>query len=136
MKTKRGQEWYELLPPKPGERVQRLLCKACREKLPFEKRQYMTARRYHFEPGAELCQGMLRITQGQRTVLGRSVMEYFGEHPHYGRVVYQHDGLIYRGRTEARTQWRVQFEDGDEYDRNFDQVMAAVNLFNNSNPAR
>ena len=115
---------------------QRLRCKACQEELPYTKRQYNSARRYHWRFGAEICQGLLRRAQGNRGVIGRSLMELFGSQPHYGRVLYQHEELVYQGRTDARTQWRVQFEDGEEYDMDFDQIMRGHALLNETNPGR
>ena len=96
----------------------------------------MRARRYHWRVGEEVCQGLLRRQQGGRSVIGRSLVELFGTQRHYGRVLFQHQQLVYQGRADARTQWRVQFEDGEEYDMNFDQIMRAHNLLINTEPGR
>ena len=70
--------------------------------------------------GVEVCQGLIRRQQGGRSVTGRSLVELFGTQRYYGRVIFQHQQLVNQGRVDARTQWRDQFEDGEEYDMNFE----------------
>ena len=35
---------------------------------------------------------------------------------------------MYQGRGDARNQWRVQFEDGEEFDLNYDEILHGCNL--------
>ena len=106
------------------------------EELPFAKRQYMRARRYHGRVGEEVCQGLLRRQQGGRSFIERSLVELFGTQRHYGRVIFQHQHLVYQARADARAQRRFQFEDGVEYDMNFYQIMRGHNLLNYTDPGR
>jgi hypothetical protein len=57
---------------------------------------------------------------GAPTILGKNDIRYFGKEAHHRKVIYQHVELVYQGRGDARTQWRVQFEYGEEYDFNYD----------------
>ncbi len=66
---------------------------------------------------------------GGPTILGKHVIVYLGKDVHYGKIIYQHVDLVYQGRGDARTQWRVQFEDGEEYDLNYDQILLGINMF-------
>ena len=66
---------------------------------------------------------------GGSTILGKPVIVYFGNYGHYGKIIYQHVELVYQGRGDARTQWRVQFGDGEEYDLNYDQIPLGINMF-------
>ena len=52
----------------------------------------------------------------------------FGATTHYGKVICQHVEVVYQGRGDARTQWRVQFEDGEEFDLNYDEILHGFNL--------
>ena len=52
----------------------------------------------------------------------------FGATTHYGKVILQHVEVVYQGRGDARTQWRVQFEDGEEFDLNYDEILHGFNL--------
>jgi len=65
---------------------------------------------------------------GGPTILGEPIMAYFGKGGHYGKIIYQHVELVYQGRGDATTQWRVQFEDGEEYDFDYDQVLLGSNV--------
>ena len=63
------------------------------------------------------------------TIIGKEVLVFFGKEAHYGKIIYQHVELVYQGRGGARTQWRVQFEDEEEYDLNYDQILLGINTF-------
>ena len=63
-------------------------------------------------------------------------MELFLTQRHYGRVIFQHQQLVYQGRADARTLWRVHFEDGEQYEMNFEQIMHGHNLLINTEPGR
>jgi hypothetical protein len=52
----------------------------------------------------------------------------FGATTRYGKVIYQHVEVVYQGRGDARTQWRVQFEDGEEFDLKYDEILHGFNL--------
>ena len=52
----------------------------------------------------------------------------FGATTHYGKVIFQHVEVVYQGRGDARTQWRFQFEDGEEFDLNYDEILHGFNL--------
>ncbi len=56
-------------------------------------------------------------------------MIYFGKEVHYGKIVYQHVELVYQGRGDAKTQLRLQFEDGEEYDLSYDEILLGINTF-------
>jgi hypothetical protein len=60
----------------------------------------------------------------------------FGRRHHYGRFFYQHEELVYQSRANARTQSRVQLEDGEEYDMNYDQIMRGNYLLNATDSER
>ena len=47
----------------------------------------------------------------------------FGATTHYRKVICQHVEVVYQMRDDARTQWRVQFEDGEEFDLNYDEIL-------------
>ena len=53
----------------------------------------------------------------------------FGATTHYGKVILQHVEVVYQGRGDARTQWRIQFEDGEEFDLNYDELWHGFNMF-------
>jgi len=66
---------------------------------------------------------------GGPTILGKPVIVHFRKDAHYGKIIYNNADLVYQGRGDARTQWRVQFEDGEEYDLNYDQILLGINMF-------
>jgi len=66
---------------------------------------------------------------GGPTILGKPIMEFFGKEAHYGKIIYQHVELVYQGRGDARTQWRVQFEDEEEYDLSYEEMLLRFNVF-------
>jgi len=66
---------------------------------------------------------------GGPTILRKPVIIYFGKNAHYMKIIYQHGELVYQGRGDARTQWRVQFEDGEEYDLNYDEMLLGIITF-------
>jgi hypothetical protein len=71
---------------------------------------------------------------GGPKILENSVMIYFGKEAHYGKIIYQHVELVYQGRGDARTQWRVQFEDGEDYDLSYDEILLGINTFARESP--
>ncbi len=52
----------------------------------------------------------------------------FGSTTHYGKVICQHVEVVYQGRGDAKTQWRLQFEVGEEFDLNYDEILHGFNL--------
>ena len=129
-RVKRGREWYSLEPPRAylGEYEQRVVCKSCLLEVPGGIKNLRLAKSHHWRD-PNICQGRIGMELGGPTILGKPIMEYFGKEAHYGKIIYQHVELVYQGRGDARTQWRVQFEDGEEYDYNYDQVLLGINMF-------
>ena len=66
---------------------------------------------------------------GGPTILGKPIIVYFGKEAHYGKITYQHVELVYQSIGDARTQLRVQFEDGEECDLNYDLILLRINTF-------
>ena len=66
---------------------------------------------------------------GGPSILVKPVIVYFVKDADYGKIIYQLVELVYQGRCDARTQWRVQFEDGEEYDLNYDYIILGINMF-------
>ena len=52
----------------------------------------------------------------------------FGATTNYGKVICQHVEVVYQGRGDAKTQWRFQFEVGEEFDLNYDEILHGFNL--------
>ena len=116
-RVKRGREWYSLEPPRAylGEYEQRVVCKSCLLEVPGGIKNLRLAKSHHWRD-LDIYQGRIGMELGCLTILGKPIMEFFGKEAHYGKIIYQHVELVYQGRGGARTQWRVQFEDGEEYE--------------------
>ena len=129
-RVKRGREWYSLEPPRAylGEYEQRVVCKSCLLEVPGGIKNLRLAKSHHWRD-PNVCQGRIGMELGGPTILGKPIMEYFGKEAHYGKIIYQHVELLYQGRGDARTKWRVQFEDGEKYDLNYDQVLLRIIMF-------
>ena len=127
---KRGREWYALEPPRAflGEFEQRVICKSCLLEVPGAIKNLKLAKSHHWRD-PDICQGRIGMELGGPTILGQPVSILFGKVAHYGKIIYQHVELVYQGRGDARTQWRVQFEDGEEYDMNYDEIILGINTF-------
>jgi hypothetical protein len=83
--------------------------------------------RLHWK-GHEVCQGQLQQQLGGPSIIGQPLKLMFGSTTHYGKVICQHVEVVYQGRGDARTQWRVQFEVGEEFDLNYDEILHGFNL--------
>ena len=127
----RGNRWYDIQPPRPGSNRSTLVCRVCLQELPFSDPK--RARRYHWRSDA-VCQGQLQQEQGIYSVVGKELVSYLGAQAHYGKVVYQHHEVVYQGRANLRTQWRVQFEDGEEFDMNYDEIMFGIRMLEREGP--
>ncbi len=102
-----------------GEYEQRVVCKSCLLEVPGGIKNLRLAKSHHWRD-PDICQGRIGMELGGPTILGKLIMDFFGKEAHYGKIIYRHVELVYQGIGDARTQWRVQFEDGEEYDYNYD----------------
>ncbi len=84
--------------------------------------------RLHWK-GHDVCQGQLQQPLGGPSIIGRPLKLMFGATTHYGKVILQHVEAVYQGRGDARTQWRVQFEDGEEFELNYNELLYGLNMF-------
>ena len=64
----------------------------------------------------------------------RPLLITFGKEAHYGKIIHQHVELVYQGRGDARTQWRVQCEDGEDQDLSYDEILLGINTFAREDP--
>ncbi len=68
------------------------------------------------------------IQLGGPSVIGQPLKLMFGATSHYGKVICQHVEVVYQGRGDAKTQWRVKFEDGKELELNYDEILHGYKL--------
>ena len=111
-----------------GEYEQRVVCKSCLLEVPGGIKNLRLAKAHHWRD-PHICQGRLGRDLGGPSILGEPLLITFGKEAHYGKIIYQHVELVYQGRGDARTQWRVQFEDGEEYDLSYDEILLGINTF-------
>ena len=111
-----------------GEYEQRVVCKSCLLEVPGGIKNLRLAKADHWRD-PDICQGRLEMDLGGPTIVGEPLLITFGKEAHYGKIIYQHVELVYQGRGDARTQWRVQFEDGEEYDLSYDEILLGINTF-------
>lgn len=114
--------------PLPDGRVA-FRCLQCNEVLPYQNPRL--CRKYHwpgFQDGAR-CQGEIARLRGELDLRNREVLVMFGDEnahrprqPHYGRVMYEVQDLVYQRRGRVQTMWRVQFEDGEEFELNYEEI--------------
>jgi hypothetical protein len=76
--------------------------------------------------GQEVCQGQLQQQLGGPSVSGQPLKLMLGSTTHNGKVICQHVEVVYQGRGDAKTQWGVQFEDGEEFDLNYGEIIARI----------
>lgn len=93
-------------------------------------KDYKLFRKYHRPTvdGGEAetrCQGQIARAQGM-DIRGAEVVTVFGNRPHYGKVVNQQPGVIYRAPGAPVTIWMVQYEDGDEFDLPADEIEEGI----------
>ena len=91
--------------------------------------------RLHWK-GHDVCQGQLQQQLGGPSIIGRPLKLMFGATTHYGKVILQHVEVVYQGRGDARTQWRVEFEYGEEFDFNYDELLHGFNMFTRERVSR
>ena len=120
--------WWAEDPRQDGSVIFR--CLQCNEQMPFPNLRL--CRKYHW-PGkskGDPCQGQIARLRGEADLRNQEVLVMFGPddapQPHDGRVVYEVPSLIYQGRGRVQTMWTVQFEDGEEFELNYDEIRAGI----------
>ena len=78
--------------------------------------------------GHEESQGHLQQQLGGLSIIGQPLKLTFGATTHYGKVICEHVEVVYQGRGDAGTQWRVQSKEGEEFDLNYDAILHGFNL--------
>lgn len=125
--------------PRPDGRVL-FRCNKCAEMMPYPN--VRLCRKYHW-PGktdGSRCQGEIARLRGELDLRNNEVLVMFGDdnapQPHYGRVVYEIPFLVYQQRGRVQTVWRVQFEDGEEFELNYGEIREGLKNFAQLPPNR
>ena len=139
MAPKRNDKWYGIdiqFDSSTRQTTEEIFCKGCLTRFKFKvsKQALNNAKKYHFPPGSLVCQGKIRAEQGVNSLFLRPLARHFGGVVHYGRVVYQHQELIETARGVAPTNWRVQYEDGEEFDQTFAEILACQAVYRRNLP--
>ncbi len=87
-RVKRGREWYSVEPPRVylGEYEHRVVCKPCLLEVPRGIKNLRLAKSHHWRD-VEIRQGRIGMELGGPTILGKSVIVYFGKDAHYEKII-------------------------------------------------